>query len=768
MDYEVGFQLIEKNQENTKAVGVFGFKIGNQWLYAPVFFLNGDLKGHELLYIKNQDLFVPLKEEWVNYLLGRRPSMLGEGVNRNLSTMGVMPPNLHQMSRSPNKFASDASHDTVKIAEWLDPFMPDLAYFATADPLTDSKYAKMKGLPDLLKEGGLASFRDVITKLAHYPAIIHGIDRMYGPDMLTAIAREHNTPKRMRLKIANDSDSVTDDLSVNAVDTVPTQNIQNPPETVQIIKKKPVVKKAASKVKVTTMDEVNAPGGNDLIHDLDAKEREKLVSERVVVKDDRDDKDITLAFNTTSPMKLKNPDRTNIYEVLVKPDKFSRCLVLFGPYTNTGARIFCTVVELDSKRWVNIHPSRVWISNEADDEAFREWCDRLPEAKSFGETSRETRMILMPQGQGTCPFTIHDKNDDVYETSFRDSANLGQPLHQSSYPRQWAAMDAGPWHGSRIRLTGYPGKKIKVTDGEMSIPAGAKYLSLMKPNEPDEDKDKPSTPCCGYGSDPEPLQLGNMLEVMQSLMGQMTPLKIYSDGRNVTFDEAKKLTKTSALKQLIVGYGMREKTARSLLDLAEESVRKNGKPLDLLLKAADGQMGGDMISGAPNAPPFPEPNMGWDPMTSGNVPTMNRSEFNVPVTDMSANNTDRSIYNPTAPDPRSMSVASNAAQTGQREVFDTTMMGSLLKSVRDDSLVDRYMGDLMKGMDRKGRILFLFYWRGDEFERRYGKQDMPELEDGLRNSFEADGDIVLALKRKSVDPFPDDGTSADLDSIANQ
>ena len=45
LDYEVGFQLIEKNAENTKAVGIFGFKVGNQWLYAPVFFLNGDLKG---------------------------------------------------------------------------------------------------------------------------------------------------------------------------------------------------------------------------------------------------------------------------------------------------------------------------------------------------------------------------------------------------------------------------------------------------------------------------------------------------------------------------------------------------------------------------------------------------------------------------------------------------------------------------------------------------------------------------------------------------
>ena len=62
LDHEIGFQLLDRNSENTKAVGVFAFKVGAMWLYAPMFFLNGDLKGHELLYLKNQDMFVPLKE----------------------------------------------------------------------------------------------------------------------------------------------------------------------------------------------------------------------------------------------------------------------------------------------------------------------------------------------------------------------------------------------------------------------------------------------------------------------------------------------------------------------------------------------------------------------------------------------------------------------------------------------------------------------------------------------------------------------------------
>jgi hypothetical protein len=98
----------------------------------------------------------------------------------------------------------------------------------------------------------------------------------------------------------------------------------------------------------------------------------------------------------------------------------------------------------------------------------------------------------------------------------------------------------------------------------------------------------------------------------------------------------------------------------------------------------------------------------------------------------------------------------------------TQLLGSLSKAVRQPSMVERYLGDLMGGVDRLGRILFLCYWHGEEFEDRYGKQDMPELEDGLRNSFEAVGDILLALKRKAVGPYPDEGTDVDLSSIANQ
>ena len=96
------------------------------------------------------------------------------------------------------------------------------------------------------------------------------------------------------------------------------------------------------------------------------------------------------------------------------------------------------------------------------------------------------------------------------------------------------------------------------------------------------------------------------------------------------------------------------------------------------------------------------------------------------------------------------------------------MLSGLLKSVSQDSMGDRYLLDLMKGLDRLGRILFLFYWHGEEFAERYSSEIQPELEDGLHNAFQAMGDILLTLKKKTVEPLPDEGSNADLGMLAYQ
>jgi hypothetical protein len=59
MPFWLGFQLLKKTDDNTRACGIFAFKAGEELIYIPVFCINGELQGHELMYLVSQDRFVP-------------------------------------------------------------------------------------------------------------------------------------------------------------------------------------------------------------------------------------------------------------------------------------------------------------------------------------------------------------------------------------------------------------------------------------------------------------------------------------------------------------------------------------------------------------------------------------------------------------------------------------------------------------------------------------------------------------------------------------
>lgn len=98
--YRVGFEVVKKNEDNTRMVGIFAFKVDNSLIFAPVFFINGEIKG-PLLYCCDTKKFVPATKEWGNYLV--ESIELREGKGRSRSRRGDSPPrvNMHQIIFSP-------------------------------------------------------------------------------------------------------------------------------------------------------------------------------------------------------------------------------------------------------------------------------------------------------------------------------------------------------------------------------------------------------------------------------------------------------------------------------------------------------------------------------------------------------------------------------------------------------------------------------------------------------------------------------------------
>jgi hypothetical protein len=751
LDYLVGFQLVDKSSDNKRAVGIFGFKVSDQWIYIPVFFINGNLKGHELLYLKNQDTFVPLKENWVNYIISRKPQILGEATPDTPQDMGMLEPNLNSMGSPPQggKFASDM-HVPPSLQKWAKDAMPLLASWATQSPATMAKYS---GLSSRLEFSNFLKQDVRLAKLAMdiaegFPGVKHAMDDLY-PDVI-----------RKSLLSLRDS-AVQSEKSAGSV-------LRGPElaEPVRVVRTGILGKIAAAdpvkKVEIHTDETItkNVPEMTDAEH-------EKLLKDGYLIKDHRNGEEVSVAYNTQVEMSLSNPDCTDVYEVLIKPHSFEKCLVIHHPHGARGRQKHAVLISLeDSKKWENVHPTRLFAKQQArsksDVETYGDWFDKLPDNKSVSKNG--TYVIVSKNGQGTSIFEVNeDLGDDCYRVNWEEYSGHTHAEYTSGAYSNGPICCSIDGSGDRVETIYFntrEGSSFKSVNGKMYIPAEAKVIKIKDPPKCTK-CDKAEESCnCDYfkrdWSEKHKLRPGNLadlqLEILQKTAetANFRELKVWSD-HNETIVGRKRMNKMAAFFHLVRDHGLRVKQARHIMREADR-LELTHKAAKFYIKYAQG-MGGPYEAGqGPTMGGFPEPQMGTDP-AHGGVPSMGPETQFQGVPDMQAANTDPAVYDPTSQiDPMAMQVAQQGQQQGQKEIFDTSMVSSMLKAVQEDSLIDKFLPDLMKALDRLGRILFMYYWHNEEFTNRYGKQDMPELEDTLRNAFEVLGNLVLFLKEKSIGP----------------
>lgn len=792
LDFIIGFQLVDRNEDNTKAMGVFGFKVGEQWLYAPTFFLNGDLKGHELLYIKQQDAFIPMKENWVNYLISRKPHVLGERSHKDTHQLGGMPSDISRLSHPPSasKYGSDAYRPGVQ--GWCRDFLPFIGAVATSGK-TDvdkvfTKHAALSSKLELRKflTSDVSLLKKAFDLYCSYPLIKKGFDQFYGKDFFTSAAealrqREASLlgnprPLQKRAGVATWTGPtlIPDHKPVHPVAAgllrvyYADQEMKKAAADAKFVGPFDDLLKAAEESnKALKVDEKNEAPAGIVVNkaELDDEEREKLLRDGVLIKDERDPHAVSMVYNTQVRVELINPGETGLYEVLEKPGSFDMMLVGVNPQTNRGGESFATVVRLsDPKNWLNTHATNLWVKcNSAPDRPkFKEWFDKLGGVESLQK--KGTYMVIGSNGTCSTPFTVReDLEDGTYRVDFKDYCEFGNDRPRG-LPRigghdRWHKYDAdygyvSTWNAI-LRLNDREGSKLRATAGELNVPKNFKVFKIEDPPPPPKKDDGTLLhACCTMEperSDPKkPIKPGNIGDIQLMFHEKTSSLKVMDLGGEVYLKHPygeKRLSKTAALVHLVRDHGFSEFSVRQMF---KEAATK--QTVSYRVKYAEPFQ--SALAGGPSAPAFPQPNMGMEQVGPGAVAAQYPQEMLTQIPEMSAGNTDPTVYDPFhEPDQGAMQVAQQAAQSGQKEVFDTAMISGMLKAVRQDSLVDRYLGDLMKALDKIGRILFMFYWHQEEFEDRYGKQDLPELEDSLRNAFEVLGDVCLFLKEKQVGNF---------------
>ena len=96
--YDLGFQLIDKTEDNTKALGVRGFRLKTLAIM-PFFYENGSIGGYELLYLPRNKLFLPSTEVWVTYLTTKADKDMGKPEERLKDLYSKLYPNLLPLRR---------------------------------------------------------------------------------------------------------------------------------------------------------------------------------------------------------------------------------------------------------------------------------------------------------------------------------------------------------------------------------------------------------------------------------------------------------------------------------------------------------------------------------------------------------------------------------------------------------------------------------------------------------------------------------------------
>lgn len=709
--YELGFQLLERSDDGERAVGITGFQVGRQLMYAPVFWLNGQIKGSELLFAHSTSMFVPCKENWVNYLLGRRTQQIGTGVSRNPRMLGIRQPDLKRMTRSPYKFAAERTE--TQVPNWVLDAEESLCKVAvqSVEPTID-----LMGFIEACGPNGVRAFH----KLAEVsPETALAVHRQYGDKLLEAL---HKAAK------AAPAESPDTGNADNSTDSGSSGDIVDPKA------------QSGMKLRVFTLDT-----SDELPADTSDADREALLRDGFMVHDLREDDEASKAYAETGPARVFNPSETGLYDVITKLDGIAKCLVISKPWGPDGREGSCLVVKLDGDSRSSLFARQVdiWATKYYDASEYQEFVSKLKNADDVVDNGG--RMLLLDsRGHGSVPMTIDrmsgDENGGVsYVVRPEKSYVCGVVRDTKRGPGQ-------PSYGtSQIVVDNDTRTKFRASEGKLYVPSTATVLNL---------RDRYS----------EEFMLGRASDLKNTLYRSLSKLAVFRNGSEVVLSyrdtQTSPMSATEAAINLISRVGLRESAARELLKTAAAH-----RVARCMVKVAEPYLDNEPAYALPSD--LDTQHQGSMQLLDGDsVPTTEFEPQNQPV-----GMPKEYVRQPIRPvhyvDDGAFDTARQAEQSGAKDVFDASVMTSMLRNMRDDQLIDRFVPSLASALDATGRLLFQFYWHQEDFAERYGDRDMPELEDGLRNLFEALGDMTLKLKQKSVDPYPEDTDGGvDLTDIA--
>ena len=799
-EHLVGFQLIDNNEDDTQAVGVFGFKVNDRWLYAPVFFLNGALKGQSLLYVKDQDLFVPLQDNWVNYLMSKQPYVLGDKEERDEGDLDIESPDFSVFGSSPSSGGTKWSCVTSfkKVAAWARPFLKkyietlQLAKEAGCNPLgLESMLAQYPGLRTPLAKTMRSNvkFAEAVLQFHEFKDLFGGMEKgaaiNYTPWCAIPADKVVNSiefgakAKRAVNKAAGHRgiEGILSELSTPVMKSAADANLTIDDGAESKDTEEDVIE-PDNTVRAEVPVEILTEGTGGTITDA---ERTKLLKGEMVIRDHR--KNTTELYKAETSIKVVTPPESGVYDVLGPEASTKKALVIVNPFTigeGTTNRVAVAYTEDGEYGMFDLRDIKVTREDvQADKPRVGDFWGK---AVSLSKMELGHKYILITEsGQGSVEFkfvgTISGGDgtrylaDQVTYFSSRSSQpevcyalNCDDDRHSRASIDVTACRNVEAGHDweyyEKKPFSRYGWESANViaeNDKQSKDVRQSGYTCFVKTDKVRALRvsDKLETSSVGCKSVVmKPLELATSRDLNLALT-KAAQLTVFRQGPSYVIGlndiEPKQYTKREATEVLLKQANLSVDDTLFVLEQAKE----RSKTRYVLKMAANDLLGG------PSAPSMPGYSGSYD--SALGIPTQSQQTNFSPVEGMKPQAQPEEDF---LADPE-VQKSLDAAKGGQKDIFDMSVVEGLVKTVDVGSVVDEFLPDMIKGMDRCGRVLFLFYWHNETFRDRYGRQDLVEMEDSLRNVFKSTGDLCLFLKQKTIESQPEvDSLDINLDALA--
>jgi hypothetical protein len=696
----VGFEIVKKNEDNTKALGVFGFRSeGGQVLFVPAFFVNGKVKPLDLLYSKNNEQFYPLNEDFAEMFI--KEDLLGLGDNSKENRSDIM------------RDATQGDYRQMSVP-------PRTGRYAIASVLD-----YVKDSDDQTKE----AFTNLIEKDAEF---CESLLRFYPLEKVAeAIKLEDGDKYRKSNKGAKKVDLVK------------------------------VVK----------------PSDKEEVKKLTDHDKQTLMTQGYVIVDDRAESAKSSFGAVDYIKKFTNPTDSGFYSYVTKLGGLRYGLLIVRPkqLQQDFATDDTLVIDLDSKEgntYIRDH-KQVFIKDQIRVQDYSMAHKMMVDPAEAKPGYSNVYILINENLKATQPFRIN--------ANFKDASGIRrisvEPCTEycgcssvrsgpTDRPGSIHELPRGnfyehPKRANEIMLvmTKKQGDRFEYKDTMLYVPGGFKLLkinpakqhhgglwenpsfNLSKKDREDRDKVKKEQEAEKEKYlRGEPGYPGTLHGILRDK--NIFPMTVHTNGSEyfVDIDGAKKRydDPLAAKIAMVVELGLDQKVASDLLDSLVPGFTKKGH----IKLAYTGDIYPQPFEEQPYTNEFGQQTyvgVGQE----NTLPTMDSYTGNPTQKDLGTMPEVKGI------DPRVVQQATQMAQNGQKEIFDTQMIGALAKYVSVGDKISEYLPSMVESMDRLGRILFLLHWDTDKFKEMYGRGDLPELLELVTSVFKNIGELIVFLKRKS-------------------